>query len=181
MWIELAWRVGMALALGVWLLPQARRSQPAVPMFTVLTGFLLELLMLVWAMGDGWLADMRLTWLIGFVLIGCLLIWHHFGTLRWYYLKGLRPAADPLLYEALAAAIRDTLWRMGCAPAAVLFRDNGYLGIRDLSEEQQDAIMDAIHEVLEAQPALRFHSRWRWFLGFQWMVIAATLFCTAMI
>ena len=171
---QLIWAIAWLILLSALALPLMRRRPVVVPLWQPLAFLACEIVLLGWLWQNGWSAGGRLSALLAFVFVGCLMAVQTWGRRRWFVFRGGGFRSDPETYEALALAIRQALAELRLAPATVICRYDGWLGLLPLSQSAEEVFCAHIGDALADTRWQRF-GPWHLFFGVQWAVFALVL------
>ena len=171
---ELLWPVGFGLLLTGLAMPLMRCRPVIVPLALPMAFLMCEVGIFQWLWLGGWRLGVYITWLLGFVFVGLVLIYQSFGHRRWFVFRGGGFYHDMDTYDAVAQAIKETLQLEGLAPATVVFRYDGWIGLTPLSDRQERTLMTHLDDALD-DTKWRKVGFWQMFFGAQWMVLLLML------
>lgn len=171
---EMLWPVGFGLLLTGLVVPLMRRRPVIVPLVLPMAFLMCEICIFEWLWFGGWTKSVYLIWLLGFVFVGCVLLYQHFGRRRWFVFRGGGFYRDMDTYAALAQAVRETLQLEGLPPATVVLRYDGWVGLAPLTDYQESVLCDHLNDCLEDTKWQRW-GWWQLFFGVQWAVIGLML------
>ena len=171
---EVLWPLAFGLLLTGLFVQLMRRKVVAVPISAPLSFMMCEICIFQWLWFGGWRTSVYICWLLGFVFVGCTLLYQSFGARRWYYFHGGSFWQDMDAYETVAKVIDETLQRFCLPPATIIFRRDGWLGLMPLEDEVQEELMKRLHEATEDSKWQKWGA-WHFFFGVQWLVICLML------
>lgn len=172
--VQLIWCAVWLLFLSALALPLMKRRPAVVPLWQPLAFLACETVLLSWLWQSGWTLSGRVTALLAFTFVGCLLAVQSLGRRRWFVFRGGGFRRDQATYEALAMAIRQALQEQRLAPAAVICRYDGWLGLAPMAPEAEAALIAHIDDAL-ADTRWQRWGAWQLFFGVQWAVFALML------
>lgn len=171
---EVLWPLGFGLLLTGLVVPLLRRRPVIVPLALPMAFLMCEICIFEWLWFGGWTKGVYISWMIGFVFVGCLLLYQSFGHRRWFIFRGGGFYRDLDMYQAVAMAIKKTLQLERLAPATVIFRYDGWLGVAPLEEAKEETLIKHLDDALDDTKWKKF-GVWQFFFGVQWAVVCLML------
>lgn len=171
---EMLWPVGFGLLLTGLAVPLMRRRPVIVPLALPMAFLMCEIGIFQWLWLGGWQLGVTITWLLGFVFVGLVLIYQSFGRRRWFIFRGGGFYHDMDAYDAVAQALKETLQWEGLPPATVVFRYDGWIGFTPLHTSQEEALCTHLNDALADTKWCKF-GVWQAFFGAQWLVLILML------
>ena len=171
---EVLWPVGFGLLLTGLAVPFLRRRPVIVPLSLPIAFLMCEIGVFQWLWHGGWKQDVYITWLVGFIFVGLVLIYQSFGRRRWFIFRGGGFYHDMDAYAVVSQALKETLQLEGLPPATVIFRYDGWIGFTPLSDSQEKMLNTHLDDALD-DTKWRKSGPWQVFFGAQWMVLILML------
>lgn len=172
--MEVLWPLGLGLLLTGLAVPLVRCRPVIVPLVSPMAFLMCEIGIFQWLWFGTWQVSVYITWLVGFVFVGLLIMYQSFGQRRWFVFRGGGFYHDMDAYQAVAQAIKETLQLEGLPPATVVFRYDGWIGLTPLTDAQEKTLLTHLHDALD-DTKWRKWGLWQLFFGAQWLVFVLML------